>query len=99
MFAHVGETAAQSPREKIMRIPHDLKDEFPDEAQFIERLAATSHEFKRLADCYDQVNRQIYRIESEGESTVDEVLENLKKRRLKLKDQIAAALRRLERRM
>jgi hypothetical protein len=41
----------------------------------------------------------IYRIESEEEPTTDEVLERLKKRRLRLKDEIAAMLARLERRM
>jgi hypothetical protein len=44
-------------------------------------------------------NRNIYRIESEEEPTSDEVLEKLKKRRLKLKDGIAAILAKLERRM
>jgi uncharacterized protein YdcH (DUF465 family) len=72
-----------------MRIPHELPDEFPDEAALIRRL--TSH--------YDEVNRQIYRIESEEEPTTDEVLERLKKERLKLKDQIAGMLTKIERRM
>jgi uncharacterized protein YdcH (DUF465 family) len=53
----------------------------------------------RLAVRYDEVNREIYRIESEEAPTTDEVLERLKKRRLRLKDQIAATLRKLERRM
>ena len=47
----------------------------------------------------DEVNRNIYRIESGEEPTTDEVLERLKKRRLKLKDEIAAILTKLEHRM
>ena len=82
-----------------MRIPHDLQDEFPDEAQFIERLRKSNYELDRLAAHYDEVNRQIYRIESEEEQTADEVLERLKKQRLKLKDDIASMLRKMERRM
>ena len=82
-----------------MRIPHDLQDEFPDEAQFIERLRKSNYELDRLAAHYDEVNRQIYRIESEEEPTADEVLERLKKQRLKLKDDIASMLRKMERRM
>jgi uncharacterized protein YdcH (DUF465 family) len=82
-----------------MRIPHELPDEFPQEAPFIERLARTNHEFGRLAAGYDEVNRQIYRVESEQQPTSDEVLEELKKRRLKLKDDIAAMLAKFERRM
>ena len=83
----------------MMRIPHDLRDEFPDESVLIERLIKADHHFGRLAERYDEVNRQINRIESEEEPTTDEVLERLKKQRLKLKDEVAAILARLERRM
>jgi len=82
-----------------MRIPHELQDEFPDEAQFIERLRKSNYELDRLAAHYDEVNRQIYRIESEEEPTADGVLERLKKQRLKLRDDIASMLRKMERRM
>ena len=82
-----------------MRIPHELQDEFPGEVLFIERLIKSNYEFGQLATHYDEVNRQIYRIESEEEPTADEVLERLKKQRLKLKDDIAALLVKLERRM
>ena len=82
-----------------MRIPHELRDEFPDLAPLIERLTKTNYEFGRLAAAYDEVNRHIWRIESEDEPTTDEVLEKLKKRRLLLKDDIAAVLMKAERRM
>ena len=59
----------------------------------------TNYPFRRLTSRYDEVNRQIYRIESEEEPTTDEVLERLKKERLKLKDQIAGMLTKIERRM
>ena len=82
-----------------MHIPHELHDEFPGEALFIERLIKRNYEFGQLATHYDEVNRQLHRIESEEEPTADEVLERLKKQRLKLKDDIAALLVKLERRM
>ena len=82
-----------------MHIPHELQDEFPGEVLFIERLIKTNYEFGQLAAHYDEVNRQIYRIETEEEPTTDEVLERLKKQRLKLKDDIATLLMKLERRM
>ncbi len=82
-----------------MHIPHQLADEFPDETDLIARLAKTDYLFRRLADRYDEANRQISRIESGDEPTADEVLERLKKERLKLKDQIARMLTRVERRM
>ena len=83
----------------MIRIPHGLQEEFPEEASFIERLIRTSHEFSRLVIHYDEVNRDIHRIESGEEPTTDEVLERLKKQRLKLKDEVAAVLAKLEHRM
>jgi hypothetical protein len=82
-----------------MRIPHELPEEFPDEARFIEQLSRSNHEFQRLVADYNEINQQIFRIESEDEPTTDEVLQVLRKRRLKLKDDIAAMLTKLERRM
>jgi uncharacterized protein YdcH (DUF465 family) len=75
-----------------MRIPHELGDEFPDQASLIGELTKTNYEFGRLAAAYDEVNRQIWLIESEDEPTSDEMLEKLKKRRLLLKDDIATLL-------
>jgi uncharacterized protein len=82
-----------------MHIPHELPEEFPDEITLIARLAHDNYLFKRLASRYDDVNRQIYRIESDEQPVADEVLERLKKERLKLKDEIAHMLTREERRM
>lgn len=82
-----------------MHIPHELQEEFAAEAQLIERLKKTNHEFGRLASRYEDVNREIRRIESEEEPTDDTVLEKLKKQRLKLKDEIASFLTKVERRM
>jgi uncharacterized protein YdcH (DUF465 family) len=77
-----------------MRIPHELRDEFPDLGLRVERLAKTNYAFGRLAATYDEVNRHIWRIESEDEASSDDELEKLKKRRLLLKDDIAALLTR-----
>lgn len=82
-----------------MHIPHELPEEFREEVRFIERLAKTDYQFRQLTIQYDEVNKHIFRIESEDEPTTDEVLEDLKKQRLRLKDEIASALRKLERRM
>lgn len=56
-----------------MHIPHELPQEFPAEAPFIDRLMRTNYEFRRLANKYEEVNRNIFRIESEEEPTTDEV--------------------------
>ncbi|MGO9132717.1 MAG: YdcH family protein [Methylovirgula sp.] len=83
----------------MTHIAHELKDEFPNDALLIDRLVQTDYEFGRLARGYDAVNRQIYLIESEDAPTSDEVLEELKKQRLKFKDEIAEALSSLKHRM
>jgi uncharacterized protein len=83
----------------MIRIPRELPEEFPEQAALIKRLTRTDYEFRRLSIRYGEVNNHIYRIESEDEPTTDAVLEDLKKQRLKLKDDIAAMLAKLERRM
>jgi uncharacterized protein YdcH (DUF465 family) len=83
----------------MIHIAHELQEEFPEEAQLIERLKKSNYEFGRLAARYDEINGNIHRIETEEEPTTDEVLERLKKRRLKLKDEIASMIAKLERRM
>jgi uncharacterized protein len=83
----------------MMQIPHGLHEEFAAESTAVDRLIKTDYHFRRIAERYDEVNQAIYRIESEEEPTSDEVLEKLKKQRLKLKDEIAAILAKRERRM
>jgi uncharacterized protein YdcH (DUF465 family) len=80
-------------REKTtMRIPHELRDEFPDAIARIEQLKKSDHDFGVAVTRYDEVNAAIHRIEAGWEPTADEVLENLKKERLSLKDRINAIL-------
>jgi uncharacterized protein YdcH (DUF465 family) len=42
-----------------MDIPHELRDEFPQEISLVERMIRTNYEFRRLAERYDEVNRNI----------------------------------------
>ena len=83
----------------MARIPHELSEEFPEEAKFITKWTETDLEFGRLATRYDEVNREIHRIESEERLAPDEPLEELKKLRLLLKDEIASLISRIEHRM
>ena len=55
-----------------MHITHELQDEFPEEVTLITQLRKTNYLFRRLTRRYDEVNGQIYRIESEEELTTDE---------------------------
>ncbi len=82
-----------------MHIPHELQAEFSADKRLLERLVQTNYLFRRLAARYEEVNTSINRIESEDEPTSDEVLERLKKQRLKLKDDIAALIAQMKSRM
>ncbi len=81
-----------------MSIPHQLQDEFPGLAPVIERLVKNSYEFGRLAEAYEEVNGEIWRLEATARLTEDETMEKLKKRRLLLRDDIALLLARDRRR-
>lgn len=73
--------------------PHDLHHEFPEYKDAIHELKETNHHFSRLFDEYHRVNKDIQRIEENEEPVTDIVLEDMKKQRLKLKDELYAILR------
>lgn len=73
--------------------PHDLEHEFPHLRQTLDSLRASSERFARLAAEYDEVNLKVVSLEENDVPVDDFTIEELKKRRLKLKDQIYAMLR------
>ena len=72
--------------------PHELAEEFPQQIEALHALKLTDAHFNKLADEYHELKREIHRIESDVEPTADHILEEKKKLRLGLKDQIAAML-------
>lgn len=72
---------------------HDLHNEFPEFHEEIHALKTSDAHFQRLFDKYHEVNRHVLRIEIEAEVATDPVLEDLKKERLLLKDQLYDMLR------
>lgn len=72
--------------------PHELAEEFPDKQARMHALKTTNAHFARLADEYHELNREIHRIETDVTPASDETMEELKKKRLHLKDQLAALL-------
>jgi hypothetical protein len=72
--------------------PHELHDEFPNDADAIHRLKTGNAHFAKLAEQHHVVNREIHRIETEIDAASDDRLETLKKERLHLLDSIAAML-------
>ena len=73
--------------------PHELAAEFPQAADRLQTLRASDPHFARLADAYHEVNRAIHRAETRVDAVSDEVEAELRRQRMQLKDQIAAALR------
>lgn len=67
---------------------HHLGDEFPEYKDKIHEMKVSNPHFAKLLDNYDEVDKEIYRIEEEIETPSDEYTEEMKKKRLFLKDQI-----------
>ena len=67
---------------------HDLVHEFPEYRDAIHELKTTNNHFARLFDEYHEVDHEIHRIEADIETTSDDYLEEKKKQRLHLKDEL-----------
>jgi uncharacterized protein YdcH (DUF465 family) len=67
---------------------HDLIHELPEHREAIHLLKTTNPYFARLFDEYHEIDHEVHRIETGIENTSDEYLENRKKNRLRLKDEL-----------
>ncbi len=72
--------------------PNDLAEDFPDKVDRIHQLKTSNNRFARLYDEYNELNRTIHRIETRVEPKPEDVEEELKRRRLQIKDEILAML-------
>ncbi len=76
----------------MSHVPHELAEEFPEKSGRIHELRESDPHFRRLADEYHEVNRAVHRAETLAEPTGEAHEEQLRRRRLLLKDRIAACL-------
>ncbi len=67
---------------------HSLVKELPEYRDQIHTLKMNDNHFSRLFDEYHDMDHAIVRIEDGIENTSDDYLEELKKKRLNLKDQL-----------
>lgn len=67
---------------------HPLTDEFPEFEAKIHDLKVENEHFKKLFEAYDEVDHEIYRIESDAEPASDETANQLRITRLRLKDEL-----------
>lgn len=72
--------------------PHELTDAFPDQIDAIHKLRDSNAHFAKLCDRHHELNRKIHRGETDVEPMDDAHLEELKKQRLALLDEISAFL-------
>ena len=72
---------------------HDLVHELPEFREKIHELKVGNPHFAKLFDEYHEVDHEIRRIEQEVETPSDEYTEELKKKRLHLKDEMFGMLK------
>lgn len=67
---------------------HQLTEEFPEFETKINTLKTESAHFKKMFETYDELDHEIYRIESDAVPASDDVLNELRMERVRLKDEI-----------
>jgi uncharacterized protein YdcH (DUF465 family) len=73
----------------VSHLNQDLHNAFPDDAEALRRLKANDSHFQALAERFDALDEEARRIETGVEPGSDVRLEDIKKRRLALLDEIA----------
>lgn len=71
---------------------HDLHHEFPEHAAAIHNLKVSSKHFARLFDEYHALTSEVEALEDRDTPVADAEIEDMKKRRVKLKDELYAML-------
>jgi uncharacterized protein YdcH (DUF465 family) len=72
---------------------HPLVVEFPEYKDKIHSLKMENTHFHQMMEDYEKLDKEIFNIEDGSNPTEDEVVENLKKQRLLLKDEIFQMLK------
>jgi hypothetical protein len=76
--------------------PHELAAEFPAYAAQMRHLKETDGHFARLYERYHEVNGRIHRAETDIEPADDMTVVDLRKERMRLKDELYGMLARHE---
>ena len=76
----------------MSHVPHELAEEFPDQADRIHELKTSDAHFAKLFDEYHAINRDVHRAETDVEPTDDLHMTEMRKKRLALKDELARLL-------
>lgn len=76
----------------MSHVPHELAEEFPEHVEAMHTLKLNDARFAKLSDAYHDVNRAVHRAETNIEPTNDFHLEEMRKQRMQLKDEIYGIL-------
>lgn len=68
--------------------PHELHEDFPEFSAKISALKQSDAHFSRLAQEYHEINRAVHRAEARIDPMDDLAFDDLRKKRMLLKDQI-----------
>lgn len=71
---------------------HDLIHELPEYKDRIHELKMSNRHFAKIFNEYHEIDHEIHRIEEGVETPSDEYVEELKKKRLNMKDELFAML-------
>jgi len=72
---------------------HDLVHELPEYRDVIHALKTNDAHFSKLFDEYHEIDHEIHRIETGLETPSDDYIEERKKQRLQLKDELFAMIK------
>ncbi len=72
--------------------PHELHEEFPQFEALIHHLNETDSHFLRLSNEYHEVNRKVHRAETDIEPVDDATMTEMRRQRMRLKDEIYGML-------
>ncbi|GJQ58700.1 MAG: DUF465 domain-containing protein [Candidatus Scalindua sp. AMX11] len=72
---------------------HPLVKQFPEYKEKIHELKTTNSHFANLMKKYEELDKHVFRIESDEEPTGDEYLRGLKKQRLQITDELFSLIK------
>lgn len=76
----------------MSEVGHDLHAVFPQDAAILHSLKLEDARYREIAEIYHETTRTISRIEGGLEASSDERLEQLKKERLAMLDEVASLI-------
>lgn len=76
----------------MSNVPHELAEEFPEHVEKMHEMKLSNAHFAKLFNEYHELNREIHRAETNIEPTSDFHMEDMRKQRLLLKDEIYGML-------